>query len=518
MRTRTTLTAVALLAAGGLIGWLASQAGLTPDVQAQDKKPAESKSKFATEIPRAVTMPDSIETRLGTLKFTDGFPDDATVTKVYDNLDFQRGVQAFLTAMPAASLSAMRKGIREFGPDNQTVIIFESLMDSRSLFLTANTESIYTIAWIDLKDGPVVIESPPNTLGFVNDFWFRYVADLGNAGPDKGKGGKYLFLPPDYKGEPPAGYFVYKSPTYGNWFISRGFLVDGDPKPGVASIKKHLRIYPLAKAEKPPETKFVNVSGKAFNTTHAMDFSYWEEVNQVVQQEPSGAIDPETLGLLASIGIEKGKKFEPDERMKKILTESAAVGQATARALTYRSRLKEAKLYPDSAWESPFVGGSYEFLHNGARLLDARSFFFFYATGITPAMNTKTVGVGSQYAVAFVDSKGKPLNGGKNYKLRLPPKIPAKNFWSVVLYDNQTRSMLQTDVPHPSIGSQKKGVVINDDTSVDVYFGPKPPKGKESNWVQTIPGKGWNIILRLYGPLEPWFDKKWKPGEIEEVK
>jgi hypothetical protein len=517
MPTRKILAAAALLLVGALFGWLANAGWQIAGVQAQDKHPA-TKPKYATDIPPAVTTPNAIETRLGTLKFTDGFPDDATVTKVYDNLDFQRGVQAFLTAMPAASLSAMRKGIRSFGPENQTLIIFETLMDSRSLFLTANTESIYTTAWLDLKKGPVVVESPPNTLGIVDDFWFRYVADLGNAGPDKGKGGKFLFLPPGYNGEvPKEGYFVYKSPTYGNWFITRGFLEKGDPKPGVASIKKHLRIYPLAQAEKPPETKFVNVSGKAFNTTHAMDFSYWEEVNQVVQEEPRGAIDPETLGLLASIGIEKGKKFVPDDRMKKILTEAAAVGQATARALTYRSRLKEAKLFPDSAWQSAFVGGSYEFLHDGARLLDARSFFF-YATGITPAMAAKNGGVGSQYAVAFVDSKGRPLDGGKTYKLHLPPNIPAKNFWSVVLYDNQTRSMLQTDVPFPSLSSQKKGIVVNEDKSVDVYFGPKAPAGKESNWVQTVPGKGWNTILRLYGPLEPWFDKTWRPGEIEEVK
>ena len=520
MRTRTILTSAAVLAAGAVLGWLAASGHLAALVASDDKtdKQPAAKPKFATDIPPAVTTPDSIETRLGTLKFTDGFPDDATVTKVYDNLDFQRGVQAFLTAMPAASLSAMRKGIRSFGPDNQTVSIFETLMDSRSLFLTGNTESVYAMAWIDLKSGPVVIESPPNTLGFVDDFWFRYVADLGNAGPDKGKGGKFLFLPPGYKGEvPKEGYFVFKSPTYNNWFATRGFLVDGDPKPGVASIKKHLRIYPLAKAEKPPETKFVNVSGKAFNTTHAMDFSYWEEVNQVVQEEPSGAIDPETLGLLASIGIEKGKKFEPDERMKKILTESAAVGQATARAITYRTRLEEAPYYPNSAWIRAWSGG-YKFENDGVRGLDARTLFFFYATGITPAMNTKTVGVGSQYAVAFVDAKGQPFDGAKTYRLHLPPNIPAKNFWSIVLYDNQTRSMLQTDVPHPSIGSQKKGVVINDDTSVDVYFGPKPPKGKESNWVQTIPGKGWNIILRLYGPLQSYFDKTWRPGEIEEVK
>ena len=361
--------------------------------------------QYKTDIPPAITIPDSVDTRLGTLKFKDGFPDDATVQKVYDNLDFQHGVQAFLTAMPAASLSAIRKASRTFGPDNQTVTIFETLMDARSLYLTANTESIYTMGWIDLKNGPVVIESPPNTLGLVDDFWFHYVTDLGNAGPDKGKGGKYLFLPPGYKGKVPEGYHVFKSKTFGNWFGTRGFQVNGDPKPGVDSIKKHLRIYPLSQAANPPPTKFVNVSGKSYNTIHAMDFSYYEEVNEVVQEEPSEAIDPETLGLLASIGIVKGKPFAPDARMKAILTEAASVGNATARTLAYRSRIPEARLYPDSAWETPFIGGSYEFLNNGARLLDARSFFFFTATGISPAMSIKMVGAGSQYGVAFVDSK-----------------------------------------------------------------------------------------------------------------
>ena len=385
-----------------------------------------TKAKIATDIPAAITMPDRVETRLGTLRFTDGFPDDATVEKVFDNLDFQHAVQAFLTSMPAASLAAIRKAARDFGPDNQTVTIFESLMDSRSLYLTANTESIYAMAWLDLKNGPIVVESPPNTLGLVDDFWFRYVTDLGIAGPDKGKGGKFLFLPPDFTGTPPEGYHTFKSRTFNNWFGTRGFQVNGDPKPGVDAIKQQLRIYPLADAANPPATNFVNVSGKAFNTIHAMDASFFEEVNEVIQEEPADAIDPETLGLLASIGIEKGTPFAPDARMKKILAEAAAVGQATVRALAYRCRVKEAFFYPDSAWNTPFIGGSHEFLHQGARLLDARSYFFFYATGITPAMAIQKVGAGSAYAAAFVDAQQRPLDGGKTYKLHLPARHPGQ--------------------------------------------------------------------------------------------
>jgi hypothetical protein len=426
-------------------------------------------------------------------------------------------VQAFLNTMPAASLSAMRAGLRGIGVDNRSVALFETLMDSRSLFLTANTESIYLTGWLDLKDGPLVVETPPNVLGLVDDFWFHYVADMGNAGPDRGKGGKFLFLPPGYQGEDPKeGYYVYRSPTYGNWLLMRGFQVNGDPKPAVASIKEHFRIYPLAKADNPPQTKFINASGKAFNTIHARDLTFYEEVNRVVQEEPNAAIDPETLGLLASIGIEKGKPFAPDARMQKILTEAANVANATVRTLMYCPRDQERFIAEGSGWQSP--APTYTFENNGVRLLDTRASLFFYGTGITPAMVLRNVGVGSQYAFTFTDPRQQPLDGGKNYKLHLPPNIPAKDFWSIVVYDNQTRSMIQTDQQFPSISSQKKGIAVNADTSVDIYFGPKPPDGKESNWVQTVPGKGWNVILRLYGPLRPWFDKTWRPGEIEEVR
>lgn len=484
-----------------------------------DTNPTEEIPKMATKTPAGIKAPDEVKTRLGTLKTIDGFPDEASIEKVYDNLDFQRGVQAVLTAIPGASLSAMRRGLREFGPDNQTVVMFEELMDSKTLFLTANTTTIYNFGWLNTKDGPVVLELPPKVLGTIDDFWFRWVGDLGVTGPDKGQGGKYLVLPPGYKGSVPDGYFVLRPPTYNMWFFFRGFLEDGSPAPAVASIKKNLRIYSLSKKDNPPAMNIVDGSGKYFNTIHSLDFFFFEEVNEVVQEEPAEALDPETLGLFASIGIEKGKPFKPDARMKKILTEAAAVGNITARALTYKSRIPEAYFYENSAWCTPFIGGSYEFLkEKGVRNVDARTFFHFYATGITPAMAKKMVGKGSAYAAAFVDADGSPLDGSKTYTVHLPPNIPEKNFWSFTLYDNQSRSMLQTDQQFPAVSGLTKGLVVNADKSVDIYFGPKAPAGKENNWMQTMPGKGWNTIFRLYSPLEPWFDKTWRPGEIELVK
>ena len=183
------------------------------------------------------------------------------------------------------------------GPDNQTVAIFEQLMDSKTLFLTANTTTVYNFVWLNSKDGPLVIEAPPKVLGSIDDFWFHWVGDIGVTGADKGKGGKYLVLPPGYKGSVPEGYFVMRPPTYNMWFFFRGFEVDGSTAPAVASAKKHLRVYPLAKKANPPKMNFVNGSGKYFNTIHSLDYSFFEEVNEVVQEEPVEASDAETLEI-----------------------------------------------------------------------------------------------------------------------------------------------------------------------------------------------------------------------------
>jgi hypothetical protein len=470
--------------------------------------------KMTTPIPPSIPIRDKVETRFGTLNFFDGFPDKDSTAKLYDNLDFQRAVQAYLLGLPPVSQWANRQGILEVGPANTTVPIFETMMNARSLFLTANNNTPYTWIWLDLRQGPLVLEVPPKVLGAIDDMWYHWVTDVGITGPDKGKGGKYLLLPPGHKLPLPKGYYVVRPRTFSVWVPWRSFLVDGDPKPGVDLVKKFTKIYPLSQAGKPPTPNFVDVSNRAFNTIAPADYSFWEALNQVVQEEPTDSVDPTTLGFWAAVGIRKGKPFSPDERMKKILTEAARVGDATARAIMYRWRDADGYWYPNSAWRLGFVGG-YQFEDNGARLLNAYSGFFFYATGVTPAMDTRMVGVGSQYMAAFVDANGNPFDGGKNYRLHLPPNVPVKDFWSVILYDSQTRSMLQTDQDWPAVSSQTRGFLVNADGSVDVYFGPQPPTGKEKNWIQTIPGKGWNTLLRLYGPLEPFYNKTWRPGEIE---
>ena len=474
--------------------------------------------KMTTEIPASITTPDIVETSLGTLRFFDGFPDSATVQKVYDNLDFQRGVQAFLTAIPAASMYETRAGYRTFGPDNQTILISESFLDSRSLYLVANTETIYLTVWADTKDGPLVIEAPPDVLGFIDDFWCRYVVDIGRAGQDKGKGGKYLLLPPGYKGDVPEGYFVTQSPTYGNFVWLRGFIKNGDLGATVENMKKYFRIYPLAQAANPPVMNFINMSGKYFNCIHASDVSFFDDVARVVEEEPIDAVDPEVRGLLAAIGIRKDKPFAPDARMKGILADAAAVGNATARAILFDTRDPDAPIYPNSDWKVGYIGNDVGFSPGGVLNLDGRTRFYFGASGITPAMMVKMVGIGSQYVMAERDATGKHFDGAKSFWLHLPPNIPAKDFWSVIVYDPQTRSLLQTDQQFPSCNSQMKSLLINPDKSIDIFFGPKAPAGHEANWIQTIPGKGWWTILRLYGPLEPWFDKTWRPGEIEIVR
>ena len=308
----------------------------------------EKTAGFNYKIPEKVMTPDTVETRLGTLQFFDGMPDATTVERLYDNPDLMRGVERSST-VSATSVEGLRLAHVEQGlTTSHQALIFDKLLDSAPLMLTGNTDTVYCSVILDLqKDGPTVVEIPAGSgPGTVNDAYFRFVTDMGAPGPDRGKGGKYLILPPDYAGDlhPPAGgmeaviegekYFVSRSTSYVNWLILRGFLVDGKPDAASAMFRNNLKVYPLSMKSRPPKMEFTNGSRKFFNTIHANDFEFYEELHTVIEREPVSAFDPELRGTFAAIGIEKGKSRTgcADE---KILTEAVAIGNATARAIIF---------------------------------------------------------------------------------------------------------------------------------------------------------------------------------------
>ena len=314
---------------------------------------------------------------------------------------------------------------------------------------------------------PTVIECPSNSLSFVDDLWQRYVADMGNAGPDRGQGGKYLFLPPGHDGDVPDGYFVFQSPTYSNWVVIRA--LDGLD---ALADDAHLS---AGRSRRSARDGFVDFAEASFNGIHANDFSFFEEVNEIIQEEPEGSLDPERAGQLAAIGIVRGRPFEPDDRMRAILEQAARVGAGLARTLLYKPRDRAVYIFDDSSWKTAFVGGSYEFLVNGVRMLDYRSLMHYVGTGITPAMTHAAPGIGSQYAYTVDDANGDTLDGAKNYTLTLPAPIPVKTFWAIDIYDTQTRSLLQTDNPYPSINDRFTDLHTEANGDVVIHFGPEPP-------------------------------------------
>jgi len=528
--------------------------------------PLIASAQTAPAIPASIKTPDSVESRIGTLDFKDGMPSQTTLDKIYDNLDLTHAFEAFVNTMQGVNAAAARKGLLDIGVKDNEVLVFSELMDAKSLFLTANADTVYFVGFIDLTKGPMVFETPPKALGTLDDMWWRWVIDFGLPGPDRGEGGKYLILPPDYDGPlPQGGFYVARAGTTRVLILGRMFLENNDPKPVADQIRKFTKIYPyqvggvgtpiaeflsgkakLGRVTPPPETVFHEGSGKVMNTIPPNDFSYYEILNEVVQQEPATSLDPELMGPLAAIGIIKGKPFAPDARMKQILTEALVVANATSRSLLMNPRDPSWFYYPGSAWlnplfvtghefetpipmiEGPIRGGeripkaAKPFPPTGYRTLDARTMFFYGITGISPAMAMLMTGIGSQYLFATLDANKQYFDGAKTYKVTLPPNIPAAEFWSLTVYDNQTRSMLDTPQRYPRAGSQSypsPAAEPNSDGSTTVYFGPKQPEGvKRGNWIQTMPGKGWFTILRLYSPLESLFTKEWRPSEMELVK
>ena len=522
--------------------------------------PGWAAAQTSTASPPGITTPDKVETRIGTLEYKDGAPTVDTAERVRDALDFTRALNVFNNSFRGASAYAIRQGFYGVGAEDNAVLIYSELMDAKSLFLTANADTVYYMSAVDLSTGPMVIEQPPMGLGTINDMWFSWIIDIGFPGPDRGEGGKYLLVPPGYDGPlPEGGFFIAKSRTNRVLYAARAFLVNNDPKPTVELIKKSIKIYPytpggagtsiatalqgtvrLAKNPPIPATTFVEGSGKAFNTIPPNDSAFFEMINANVQDEPAGSYDVELAGQLAAIGIVKGKPFTPDARMQKILTDAAAVGNAAGRMLNWRYSVAHPdwSYYPNSMWGNMLWegGANFEtpppaftreglfkpFPPTGARTLDARIAFYYGYTLDSPGMIMRVPDVGSQYLMGFLDANGHPYDGGKTYKVTLPPNIPARAFWSLTLYDNQTRSMLDTPQRYPRAGSQSypsPAAEPHADGSMTVYFGPRQPDGvKRGNWIQTMPGKGWFTLLRLYSPLEPFFTKAWRPSEIALVR
>ena len=522
--------------------------------------PGLAAAQSTTTIPAEITTPDRVESSIGMLEYKDGVPTLETAERVRDTLDFTRALNAYNNSFRGASAYALGKGFQSVGAEDNTFLVFSELLSSEALFLTGNTDTVYVLGIINLSKGPMVLEQPPNGLGTLNDMWFSWIIDIGRPGPDRGEGGKYLLVPPGYDGPlPDGGYFIAHSKTNRVLYASRAFLVNEDPRPAVENIKKNTKLYPYTPggtgtsiatalegtvrlAENPPvpPMKFVEGSGKSFNTIPPSDFGFFEMINENVQQEPATSYDVELAGQLAAIGIQHGKPFKPDARMKKILTDAAAVGSASGRMLNWRYTVKhpEWSYYPDSMWSNMlWEGGAFfetpppEFTREGmfkpypptgARTLDSRIAFYYGYTLDSPGMIMNIPGVGSQYLIGFLDSDGNQYDGSKTYKVTLPRGIPARAFWSLILYDNQSRSMLQTPQRFPRAGSQSypsPAAEAASNGSTTIYMGPSQPEGvKRGNWIQTDPEKGWFIILRLYSPLESFFTRKWQPSEIELVR
>jgi hypothetical protein len=522
-----------------------------------------SAATVRAEVPEAVVgslgAPESITTAFGQLDFTDGVPSVETAQKTYDMLDFTQALNVYNNSFRGASALAIVKGFEGIGAQPGNVVIFSEFMDSNSLFLTANADTVYYLTGLDLSKGPIVIEQPPGAVGTINDMWFSWIIDIGGPGPDRGLGGKYLIVGPDYDGPlPEGGYFIGHSKTNFALYAARAYLVDGKPEPAVENIKKTMKVYPyqpgsfgtsiaqalegtvrIAGEPTIPETKFIEGSGLAFNTIPPSDYGFFELINENVQMQPATSYDVELAGQLAAIGIVHGQPFNPDERMKKILSDAAAFGQASGRALNWRYAMQHPDwaYYEGSNWgtmlweggaffETPppmFEEGMFKPLPpTGARTLDSRTAFYYGYTLDSPGMIMRIPGVGSQYLMSFLDTQGNAFDGSKTYKVTLPAKIPAEAFWSLTLYDNQTRSMLQTPQKYPRAGSQaypSPAAEAASDGTTTVWFSPTQPDGvARGNWIQTDPDKGWFTILRLYSPLPTFFDKSWRIGEIEAVE
>jgi hypothetical protein len=458
-----------------------------------------------------------IETRMGGLDYKAGFPTAATVERLYDEMDYQRAVLAHQISDNLVSYYSMNTGPLEAikGSKMGDLIVWEKFLDTKGLVLTGNDTTVYGMIFLDLgKNGPMVVKVPKSPfLGSILDLW-----QVPLTGID-GNGGTFVIATEDYKGEinVPEGAKLLRSRTSIAAFFARGLVIEGDMKSAISAVTDS-KVYPLSKQKSPPKQKVWKASGVAMDTLSPMNpMEYWQRVATVMDfLNPEIDQDASLLiSLLKPLGIEPGKPFKPNARQKQILADAAHFGWVMAQAISYAPRFDDITYYPGTQWEwvlelDPSLREAFW------RNLEERTNYYFQATMAQPAMKTKAVGRGSQYVRSARDVKGEWLDGSNTYRLNVPKDAPVELFWSVTLYDFETRSQVQNSTNKGAISSYDK-LKYNDDGSVDLYFGPKAPKGLENNWVQTIPSRGWWVWFRFYSPKEAFFDKSWQLKDFERV-
>jgi hypothetical protein len=454
---------------------------------------------------------DRVETRIGTLEFTHGFangyPTAATIEKLYDERDFQRACQAYLWSLPAVSFAAWQRGITKgLGAKNGQIVAILS-MEARRGILTANATTPYYLAFADLSSGPFVFEMPTQGVqGGISDAWQNNI-------PDSEAPAKYLLLGPGQNAPGNVtGYAVRHSPTFNIFFGIR--LTDADPEKAKEALA-HLRVYPFAERDNPPKLEILDSGTKNWTGRPPRGMEYWERLDDVLQREPVDPRDIFFYEMLRPLGLEKNKPFKPDPRQTNILTEAALVGESMAKANTADRRFKDVKYRSDAHWDFALqldADNPSAFWN----LLDERASWFYEAVGAGPAMAPKRPGPSSAYLGAYKDGAGQWLDGGTMYRLRVPPNPPIKLFWSVTVYDVDTRALILNQ-QNIADRSSRMDLRRNEDGSVDIYCGPTAPAGYEKNWIPTVPGKNWFAYFRFYQPTEAYFDRSWPLPDFDQV-
>ena len=458
-----------------------------------------------------------VDTRLGKLVLENGYPSRETADRLYDEMDFQRAAQAYLWALPAGGFKALYDAqSKTLGTPNGGILFYRDLKDKAGM-LTPNITTLYAFSFWDLaRQGPMVVDVPEGaTAGGVLDIWQQPITDMGQTGPDKGKGGKYLILPPGSPDINAPGYLVFRAPCNQVWFGTRG--LDPDKAVAEATLRK-ISIYGWDQRDQPAPASFSEVGGRAWQSAQPDTLDYWKLLAELYANEPVAPRDRMMFGMLKPLGIEPGKPFNPDPRQAKILTQAAQVGELMARTIAYDKRYQGATVYPGKHWDYAVLFDLNLETPDQTRVqFDERSSWFYEAIGMSVGMQGRVVGFGQVYLETSKDKDGNWLDGAKVYKMHVEPNPPVKQFWSITLYDNITRGPLITDQGAADLSSRKADLVTNADGSVDIYFAPERP-ANAPNWIKTTAGKGWFPYFRFYAATEAYFDKSWQLNDIELVK